>query len=85
MKTRIFLLLTIVIFCFQIGFSIFYSINIVDQNSLININSTKYTELNQKNQDLENLLATFRSLKYLFPTIKNSQTLPVVNTININN
>lgn len=68
----------------QIVFSIYYSIAIVDQNSLINTHESLLNQLTINHQQLEIKLATLNSLSNFLDFTKDKTFLPVTSSTNLN-
>ena len=83
MKIKLFAILASLSFVFQIAFSIYYSIKIVDENTLINNYQKKLIETKAAHQELQNQFSDRNSLKNIknFPT--NRSYIPINSTLNL--
>ena len=84
MSLKLLTILTIISFCCQVIFSIYYSTTIVDQNTLINDQQTVLDRLIIKNEQLR---ITFSDLNSLSTIVKFSQTglnSPITSSVNLN-
>jgi hypothetical protein len=67
----------------QVVFSIYYSVNIVDQNILFNTNEVLLNQLTLKNQQLEIDLSIQNSLTRTLQFADNQSFIPVTSVINL--
>ena len=84
MRLKLLVILTAVsLFC-QVGFGIYYSVAIVDQNTLINTLKSEQNQLTITNQQLEIQLSQLNSLSNFLEYTKNKPYLPITSSINLN-
>ena len=76
--------ITILSFIFQIGFSIYYSSKIVDENFLVNDLQQTYQNLSLKNQQLEDYLSSQSSLQNVGGQSQVKGMVPITDSITIN-
>jgi hypothetical protein len=84
MSLKPLIVLAAVSFCCQIGFSVFYSIKIVDQSLLINTLETNLNQITIANQQLEIKLAKLGSLSSVVDQIKDKNYVPISSSVNLN-
>ncbi|MFA4826860.1 MAG: hypothetical protein WC596_01210 [Candidatus Shapirobacteria bacterium] len=73
----------IVSFCSQILFSLFYSQEIVRQNTLLQKQLEVQNSLTLQEQLLENQLAKFSSIELINQTLQKDNYQPILQTINL--
>ena len=84
MKLKFLAIITAIFFISQISFSIYYSIVIVDQNTLINSLQSKLSESQVEHQSLKYKLAQLNSIERISNDPSTTNFLPITNTIDLN-
>jgi hypothetical protein len=84
MPLKLLVIFTVASIVCQIIFSIYYSIAIVDQNTLINTRESNLEQLNIDNQQLEIKLSTLNSITNYLDITGNKAYTPVSSSINLN-
>jgi hypothetical protein len=68
----------------QVAFSVYYSVAIVDQNTLINARQSQLNDLTLNHQQLAIQLSTLNSLSNFLDLTKDKPYVPVTSSINLN-
>lgn len=83
MSLKLLAILASISFCCQVGFSIFYSAKIIDENISINNLENKLNQLTIQNQQLEIKLSLLNSLPNIIPQTVNQLYLPIYTSLNL--
>lgn len=84
MTLKLLVIFTSVSLLCQVVFGIYYSVAIVDQNTLINTQEFELRQLTIKNQQLEIRLSSLNSLSNYLDYTGNKAYTPITSSINLN-
>jgi len=83
MKLKLLALFCLISFVSQIGYSIYYSLKIVDENSLVNTLQQKLSKSQIDKQSLKYQFAKINSIQAVFNQPQTSQLIPISSTIDL--
>lgn len=84
MKLKALLILGLLAFTCQIGYSIYFSIKIVDENTLINQLQSKLNQVEIDRQSIKIQLATINSLETINRYAASKTLVPINSSVNLN-